>query len=103
MQSIQSLLELPRPELLQLLYSAPSLLVLGPGGIELQMQRAAWGLGLSAAAPQALTLLRVLPALGVDALLDHHMAEQKVRLYTGGPSKRVYLARCADVSMLLTE
>lgn len=85
LQGIQSLLELPRPELLQLLYTAPSLLVLGPNAIEQQVQRAAWGLGLSAAAPEAVGLMRVLPALGTDALLDHHVAEQKVGAFGLAP------------------
>lgn len=50
----------------------------GPSAIELQVQRVAWGLGLSAAGPDAPRLLQVLPALGTEALLDQHVAVQKV-------------------------
>lgn len=85
-QGIQCLLQLPRANLLQLLKTAPSLLLAGPAAIEVHVQRVAAGLGLSAAAaaagPDALNrLLQVLPQLGTDALLDHNAAVQKVRCY----------------------
>jgi hypothetical protein len=78
LQGTQSLLQLPRPALLQLLYAAPSLAVSGPKAVEEQLQRVAWGLGLSAAGPEAAQLLQVLPALGMDAVLDPLLAVQRV-------------------------
>lgn len=86
-QGIQCLLQLPRANPLQLLNTAPSLLLAGPAAIEVHMQRVAGGLGLSTAAaaaagPDALNrLLQALTRLGTDALLDHNAAVQKVRCY----------------------
>ncbi len=78
LQGIQAMLQLPRPALLQLLCTAPSLVVSGPKAVEEQLQRVAWGLGVSAAGLEAAQLLQLLPTLGIDALLDPLLAVQKV-------------------------
>lgn len=46
--------------------------------MEMQLQRLAWGLGLSAAGPDAVRLLQVLPWLGPEAVCDHYKALQQV-------------------------
>jgi hypothetical protein len=51
----------------------------GPKAIESQLQRVCRGLGLSSTAPEADSLLQLLPALGIDALLEPSVAVQNVR------------------------
>lgn len=92
LQGIQALLQLSQPALLQLLVAAPSLAVAGPKAVEAQLQRVAWDLGLSAAGPEADLLLQVVPALGLDALLDHQVAAQRVRVVHEAARGRVNYA-----------
>lgn len=80
-RGLQSLLQLPRSGMLQLLDVQPDLLLQGPRAVEVQLQRLAWGLGLSAAGPDALRLLQVLPRLGPEAVCDHYRALQQIEAF----------------------